>query len=247
MAAVREERKTVTSIEYCGAPTYIEKHASEEELEELMRSVPHTKEGFVKSFVYHFFHHIVETFNIRRVLEIGFNTGASARMWCRAMERVHGSGAFISIDLGKEDGYEAGVQSLRDMFGDTISLRFYAGDSRILRRTIPDDIVPDIVFIDGSHEYSTIVNDFLLSMDHNPRMILFDDLNSSHVLTFVEIMHGLNAFQKMGFFAGTDTFQELVFRPTSGVWCIPRFANPKSVGSTVSIPRGVPLYLPLSD
>lgn len=111
------------------------------------------------------FKHILQLGNIRRVFEIGFNSGHSARLW---------------LDLGVEHlqsidncQHEYTEYVARDLEIETPRFSFNKISSHQLN---PKELQGyDLLFIDGDHSKMGIQNDFWLGQEAQIPYILFDD------------------------------------------------------------------------
>jgi cephalosporin hydroxylase len=119
------------------------------------------------------------------ILEIGFNRGSSSLLF------LYLSTANVtSIDIVNKP---ESVKYLSDTFINRFS--FVLGNSLYLDMKSLDNF--DLVFIDGDHEYNSIVNDIEQSLKVNPKFILFDDYE--HVTHGVDTKKAISLFPKLVF------------------------------------------------
>jgi hypothetical protein len=111
------------------------------------------------------FKHILQLGNIKRVFEIGFNGGHSARMWLDlGVEHLH------SIDICQYDYTE---HVARDLEIETPRFAFTKASSYELNYKELKGY--DLLFIDGDHSQAGILNDFWVGQEAEIPYILFDD------------------------------------------------------------------------
>ena len=106
---------------------------------------------------------VVSWTNPTNILEIGFNRGSSALLF------LHLSDAKVtSIDIVDNP---TSVTYLSNSFKDRFS--FVLGNSFELDMKLLGTF--DLVFIDGDHEYNSVIRDLDQSLKVKPKYILFDD------------------------------------------------------------------------
>ena len=143
-------------------------------------------------------------------LEVGVFHGVTARNVCELLKNLHGNSfKYVGLDLfdeseensneiipnakfnnplktiyfnyiKKQNPYSLdAVQDLLKKFGDNVSL--IKGNSNNVLKKIDMSKV-DYVFLDGGHEYSTVMNDLncCLEVITNNRTVLCDDYNLSY-------------------------------------------------------------------
>ena len=106
---------------------------------------------------------VVARTNPSNILEIGFNRGSSSLLF------LYLSNANVtSIDIvNKPDSVKYLTSTFNNRFSFVLGNSFYL-DMKSLGTF-------DLVFIDGDHEYNSIINDIDQSLKVKPKFILFDD------------------------------------------------------------------------
>ena len=130
-------------------------------------------------------------YNIKTMLEIGFNTGFSGMMFLEMLNIEK----FYSIDIGMHKFVEPVQKKFKDEYGD----RFYPliGDSLKIRETELNDMEFDLIFIDGCHQYPVALNDWLFAMG-KCKYILLDDTSgaSPGVTQLIDVInHGTSEIE----------------------------------------------------
>ncbi len=125
-------------------------------------------------------------YDIKSMLEIGFNTGFSATVFLDVLNIEN----FYSLDIGLHNFVEPTQNKFKELYGD----RFhpYIEDSLKIRDTELNDMKFDLVFIDGGHKLPVALNDWLFAIDRC-NYILLDDTGgaSPGVIDLIKIInHG---------------------------------------------------------
>ena len=110
----------------------------------------------------------LDKYNIKTMLEIGFNNGYSAAMFLTTLPLEK----FYSLDIGIHPFVEEVQQEFKSRYGDAFVPLIE--DSMNIRNTPLNDLEFDLVFIDGGHSYEVAHNDMMFAMD-KARYILLDD------------------------------------------------------------------------
>lgn len=98
-----------------------------------------------------------------RVLEIGFNLGASAMMWLQL-----GVQRLVSLDIRQTDSMLAAASAISARFGDAFT---FMPRTEALEFNEPFDLI----FIDGGHEHGDVILDLDLGMKLGIPYYLLDD------------------------------------------------------------------------
>ena len=115
------------------------------------------------------FKHILDSSGAKRIFEIGFNAGNSARLWLDlGVEHIQ------SIDICKWDYTEGRAHELMQ---EDARFKFRKMDSANLEESDLDGY--DLLFVDGDHATEAVRNDILLGASAKIPYILVDDYNSS--------------------------------------------------------------------
>ncbi len=136
-------------------------------LDEKLSNLPKSPEGhWNKRHV-----SIVESlkeYNIRTMLEIGFNNGYSATLFLNILPIEK----FYSLDIG----YHSFVEPLQSKLEEEYKGKFfpYLKDSLEIRETDLNDMNFDLIFIDGGHKNGVPQNDFSFALG-KCKYILLDD------------------------------------------------------------------------
>lgn len=113
------------------------------------------------------FRHILGKTRAKRIFEIGFNGGHSARLWLElGAEHVH------SIDICKHEYTE---DIARELEKTDSRFTFTKIDSNDLDEEALEGY--DLLFIDGDHDPETVRNDLLLGAGAGIGYMLIDDYN----------------------------------------------------------------------
>jgi hypothetical protein len=125
---------------------------------------------------------LADTLNIvkpKNILETGFFAGASAFMWLYLSDAK-----LTSVDPMKNlyeantphTGKKENIQKLKDAFPNRFT--FLEKDSRLIRDDIKNEHF-DLMFIDGDHWESGIINDFSIAIEKKIEWVLVDDFVTS--------------------------------------------------------------------
>jgi predicted O-methyltransferase YrrM len=112
---------------------------------------------------------------VRRIAEIGFNTGASSEAFLKANARAN----VTAFDLGVHDYVRISKAYIDQHFPGRHEL--ILGDSR---ETVPryadqnGEVMLDLVFVDGGHDFGTASADLrnLRRLAHDRTLVVMDDL-----------------------------------------------------------------------
>ena len=108
----------------------------------------------------------------RSVLEIGFNLGHSAAIWLAL-----GVPIVMSMESEKTNRREEAVKSIKERYPDRFEIAW--GTSREYGPVSPE-LSPNLVFIDGSHEFDWVRSDIHFAKALGTSWFLMDDYDSHH-------------------------------------------------------------------
>lgn len=132
-------------------------------------SSPHITKHFVK---------VVELINPKRILEIGFNCGWGAALWLNICDAE-----LTSVDISDKDETVNAAKYLEEKYNPRFNFKFRKDCADLLKDTY------DLIFIDGDHRESFIVEDIELAKQLNIPYILFDDCYERFGETMAAIKH----------------------------------------------------------
>lgn len=122
----------------------------------------------------------------KNILETGFFGGSSAFMWLYLSDAnltsVDPMENLYDKDV-KHTGFLENVDKLKKTFPRRF--KFLKKDSRAIREDIKDEKF-DLMFIDGDHLESGIINDFDLAIENNIPWVLVDDFVTSVAKVYLE-------------------------------------------------------------
>ncbi len=105
--------------------------------------------------------------NAKMMVEIGFNRGSSALTFLLSLPEV----VLHSIDIRPYEDVKGSVDFLTEQFPGRFF--YHHSSSEFLLDIVKEPV--DFVFIDGDHSYAGILRDTELSVQLNPKYILYDD------------------------------------------------------------------------
>ena len=116
---------------------------------------------------------ILDEYNIKNVMEIGFNAGHSADLFLKHPKNIE----LWSFDIGQHQSVKSGKTFIDNTY--PARHRLILGNSLT---TIPDfinnNIIKfDLIFIDGGHDYNVSKNDLLncKNLAHSNTIVIMDD------------------------------------------------------------------------
>jgi hypothetical protein len=120
------------------------------------------------------FRHIIEdvydTYEIKSILEIGFNIGCSASMW---MEwHPEQTVKLTAVDICKHSATVPASQTVQERYGNRF--RFFGSDSREAKPLLEGKNF-DMAFIDGDHSYEAVIADTKMAIELGIPILLYDD------------------------------------------------------------------------
>ncbi len=124
---------------------------------------------------------IMKKKNPKKIMEIGFNAGYSAEVF------LANSRAYVhSFDIGHhyEEYLKFGKIYVNNKFGNRHTIVFGNSLESVPRFHKNNDLVFDIIFIDGGHEYSTAYSDLMNCklLSNSETIIIMDDIVSNESL-----------------------------------------------------------------
>ena len=121
------------------------------------------------------FRHIVEgiyeTYEIKSILEIGFNIGCSASMWLE-WDKTQ-SVVLTSVDICSHHATVPAAQTVQARYGGD-RFKFYASDSKEAKPLLQGKSF-DMAFIDGDHSYEGVVADTRMAIELGAKVLVYDD------------------------------------------------------------------------
>ena len=113
---------------------------------------------------------IYSKFNVKSILEIGFNIGYSASMWLEF--DPDNKSSLTSVDIGIHKDTVSAASAVKNLHGDRFS--FILSDSKKVKQQLTGKLF-DIAFIDGDHSNIGVASDIRLCIDLQVPLLLFDD------------------------------------------------------------------------
>lgn len=119
---------------------------------------------------------IIKSPSVVNVLEIGFNAGSSADIILGNNPNIN----LVSFDIGSHDYVSLAEKYINEKYPNRHKL--IIGDST---KTIPlyeTDIKFDVIFIDGGHEYHTVIADLTNchKLAHENTIVMLDDYSANY-------------------------------------------------------------------
>jgi hypothetical protein len=145
-------------------------------LKDRLHDLPKSQEGHWGYSHVKIIEHL-KKYDIKSMLEIGFNTGYSATLFLHHLPLNE----FYSLDIGLHPF----VNTLHKEFSILYEGKFFSTieDSMNIRNTILNEKTYDLIFIDGCHKYEVALNDMLFSIDRAKYILLDDTAGSSPGVT----------------------------------------------------------------
>jgi len=120
----------------------------------------------------------VEIVKPKLILEIGFNCGWSAAIWLNIC-----NAGLVSIDISDKEETLVAAEILKNRFTSRFYFKLRKDFIELVRNSY------DLIFIDGDHRESFIVDDINLAKDLNIPYILFDDCYERYGETMAALNH----------------------------------------------------------
>ena len=136
----------------------------------------HTKEGFWgcngqdPEIFRHIIEGVYETYDIKSILEIGFNIGCSASMWLEWHPQQNVK--LTAVDICKHPATKPASETVKERYGDRF--RFIASNS-LEAAPLLKGMSFDLAFIDGCHSKSSVIHDTKMSIEHGAKVLVYDD------------------------------------------------------------------------
>lgn len=124
------------------------------------------------------FRKVIETVNPMLILEIGFNLGVSSALWlnmCKA--------GLVSVDVSDKEETMYAAKLLKERFTSRFYFKFRKDCIDLVRNSY------NLIFIDGDHRESFIIDDINLAKELNIPYLLFDDCYETYGETMAAIKH----------------------------------------------------------
>jgi len=112
---------------------------------------------------------IIDKYNPKNILEIGFNAGHSTCMWFSKSKIVN----ITSVDISTSESTKVGVDFIKEKFSDRFN--FINCNSRDLFKIIKNHNF-DLVVVDGDHNEDGCYSDILLTKKLKCKYFLVDDI-----------------------------------------------------------------------
>ena len=108
-----------------------------------------------------------------RILEIGTGNGVSTVALFRALITNSPNSNLVTVDTSNSAG-----SLLNDLERSRIAFEVVKPDLRSKKSIFSklSNFRPDLVFIDGAHDYLNVINDLELSLELEPRVLIADDI-----------------------------------------------------------------------
>lgn len=116
---------------------------------------------------------LVRKFKVHKVLEVGTGNGVSSLAFIEALAKNSSKSEFITVDVSKDAGSILSP-SERDP-NRVITINSDLESKRQFFDTL-NNFHPDLVFIDGAHDYLNVINDLELSYALRPKILVADDI-----------------------------------------------------------------------
>lgn len=131
-----------------------------------------SKEGYWHSrdLFRHIIEDIYQNYDIKNILEIGFNIGYSASMWLE-FDPANAS-KITSVDIGRHADTQKAAGAMEKKFGDRFE--FILCDSKKVHEQLKGRTF-DVAFVDGDHSGPGVYNDIELCLSLGIPVLLFDD------------------------------------------------------------------------
>ena len=113
---------------------------------------------------------IYNKYNVKSILEIGFNIGYSASMWLEF--DYDKKSTLTSVDIGIHKDTEAAAAAVKNLHKERFS--FILSDSKKVKKQLQGQLF-DLAFIDGDHTEVGVDSDIRLCIDLQIPLLLFDD------------------------------------------------------------------------
>ena len=113
---------------------------------------------------------IYNKYNVKSILEIGFNIGYSASMWLEF--DYDKKSTLTSVDIGIHKDTEAAAAAVKNLHKERFS--FILSDSKKVKKQLQGQLF-DLAFIDGDHTHQGVQNDIQSCINLKIPYLLFDD------------------------------------------------------------------------
>jgi hypothetical protein len=125
-------------------------------------------------------HCLIQKFNLKSVLEIGFGRGYSTFCMAKAMCDLNIDGKITTVDPNLDENFLKQLQSIfpsqwfsKINFVKSTAENFY-------KENLSEAY--DIIYIDGDHRYEAVKIDWEYAKNHFNKFVLFDDYHASNKL-----------------------------------------------------------------
>ena len=165
-----------------------------EKYNNLHKQLAPTDTGETGSFCLAFFDDVINITGGGKILEIGFNRGASALKWL-----IDTNVELTSVDIRQR---QVSIDLLKKEFGERFNFKLL--NSNDLDREINWIGMFNVIFIDGEHSYSGVLNDIKKSLTLKPNYLFFDDYH--HGNHRQDILNAIGLFPQLEFIKDYPSF-----------------------------------------
>lgn len=116
---------------------------------------------------------ITRRYKFRRILEIGTGNGVSTLSFFRALKMNSRLSNLKTVDTSNAAGSILSEQERSEISFEVVKPDLRSKKALFLKL---ESFQPDLVFVDGAHDYLNVINDLELSLNLNPRVIVADDI-----------------------------------------------------------------------
>ena len=165
-----------------------------EKYNELHPQLASTNTGETGSFCLPFFDDVINIIGGGEILEIGFNRGASALKWL-----IDSNVKLTAIDIIQRD---QSINLLKREFGDRFDFKLLNSNNLAEQTQWVGRF--NLIFIDGEHSYSGVLNDIKVSLTLKPNYLFFDDYH--HGNHRQDILNAISLFPQLQFIKDYPSF-----------------------------------------
>lgn len=108
-----------------------------------------------------------------RILEIGTGNGISTLSFFRALKKNSQHSTLKTVDTSNSAGSILNEQERLEISFEVVKTDLRSKKALFLKL---GTFQPDLVFVDGAHDYLNVINDLELSLNLKPKVIIADDI-----------------------------------------------------------------------